>query len=336
MVVTMLTTILLLFLVTYKHERGLLLLFESDLAGVPLFLWILALIIITGLISGYIQADPFKGRIDQLLDGTVRYERGSFSHRIEVGGDDELTELAERMNQMAVHIEEQVVSLQRLSSERALMQETVKKAAVTEERQRLARDLHDAVSQQLFAISMMTAAIKQGIDPANEKGLQQMEIVEKMANTAQAEMRALLLHLRPAHLDGKSLEEGINQLFAELEQKQGMEVLCHFDVKHAIPKGIEDQLFRFIQEAISNTLRHAKAEQVEFQLRQTDKELKVKLIDNGVGFESKSVAQGSYGLHTMRERINEIGGALQIISVPNKGTQIEAKIPIAGRERSKK
>ncbi|WP_088102654.1 HAMP domain-containing sensor histidine kinase [Halalkalibacter urbisdiaboli] len=327
--ITMITSILILFLMTYDNPRGLLLVYDNELVGIPVIIWIILFILLTGFTGGYIQADPIKKRIDQLLHGAVRYERGTFSHRVALDGEDELAELAERMNQMAAHIEEQVASLQRLSSERAMMQETVKKAAVTEERQRLARDLHDAVSQQLFAISMMTAAIKQGFVNADETSKQQMELVEQMANTAQAEMRALLLHLRPAHLEGKSLREGVRNLFEELEQKQNINIVCEMDPDTSIPKGIEDQLFRLIQEAISNILRHAKATHVEFQLKQTRQEIKVKIIDNGIGFHSDTIKHGSYGMQTMRERVNEVGGVLQVVSVPSKGTQIEAKVPIA-------
>jgi NarL family two-component system sensor histidine kinase LiaS len=323
-----LTSLFLLFLITYEENRGLLLVFDRALLGVPIIVWIIAIILLTGLISGNIQANPISRRIDQLVHGAIRFERGTFSHRVEVEGEDEIAELAKRMNGMVQNIEKQVASLQRLSAERAEMQETIKKAAVTEERARLARDLHDAVSQQLFAISMMTAAIKQNLQHVDGSTIEQVILVEKMANTAQAEMRALLLHLRPAHLEGKSLEEGLNQLFAELKQKYHMDIVVMIqDV--TIPKGIEDQLFRMIQEAISNVLRHAKANHLEFQLKETSQEIKVKLIDNGVGFDIKTVQQSSYGLHTMRERMTEIGGTLQIVSVPNKGTQIEANIPIA-------
>ncbi|TWI56230.1 two-component system, NarL family, sensor histidine kinase LiaS [Halalkalibacter nanhaiisediminis] len=331
-IVSLLTSFFLIFLVTYEDDRGLLLVFDRDFVGIPIAIWMILVIVVTGLMSGYIQAAPIRRRIDQLVHGATRYERGTFSHRVEVEGEDEVAELAERMNGMAQHIEEQVASLQRLSKERVKMQETVKKAAVTEERQRLARDLHDAVSQQLFAISMMTAAIKQNLQNTSDSTAVQVAMVENMANTAQAEMRALLLHLRPAHLEGKSLEEGMHTLLNELEQKYQVKVHTIIDQQLSIPRGIEDQLFRMIQEAISNVLRHAKATQLEFQMRQTSQELKVKLIDNGVGFDTKIVHQGSYGLHTMRERINEIGGTLHIVSVPEKGTQIEANIPIAWKE----
>ncbi|MFC0473676.1 histidine kinase [Halalkalibacter kiskunsagensis] len=328
LIVTLLLSFLLLFIITYEETRGLLLVFDRKLLGVPIIILMIAVIMVTGLISGYIQADPIRRRVDQLVHGALRFERGTFTHRVTIEGEDELAELARRMNGMAQNIEEQVASLQRLSAERAAMQETVKKAAVTEERQRLARDLHDAVSQQLFAISMMTAAIKQTMAQESGTTVEQVKMVESMANTAQAEMRALLLHLRPAHLEGKSLEDGIKQLFEEMQKKYGMDVNVSIQEDVSVPKGIEDQIFRMIQEAISNVLRHAKATQLELQLKQTNQELKVKLIDNGIGFDAKGVQQNSYGLHTMKERMNEIGGTLQIISVPNKGTQIEANIPI--------
>ncbi|MET3505881.1 sensor histidine kinase [Halalkalibacter oceani] len=330
-IVTSLISFFFLFFITYEDQRGLLLVFDRQLAGFPIIVWMLLLIITTGMISGYLQAAPLRRRIDQLVHGATRYERGTFSHRVEVEGEDEIAELAARMNGMAAHIEEQVASLQRLSAERVQLQESVKKAAVTEERQRLARDLHDAVSQQLFAISMMTAAIKESLS-ADEAGAQQIALVEKMANTAQAEMRALLLHLRPAHLEGKSLHEGVEALLAELEQKYKIKVRMVMDEDVHMPKGIEDQLFRMVQEAISNVLRHAKASRLDMQIRQSARELKVKLIDDGVGFDPKTVQQGSYGLHTMRERMNEIGGTLHIVSVPGKGTQVEANIPVTWKE----
>lgn len=108
---------------------------------------------------------------------------------------------------MAKRVEGQVASLQKLSNERAEWQVQMKKSVVSEERQRLARELHDAVSQQLFAISMMTSAILEGMKEKDEKILKQMRLVERMAGDAQNEMRALLLHLRPITLEGKDLKK---------------------------------------------------------------------------------------------------------------------------------
>ncbi|GAE30383.1 HAMP domain-containing sensor histidine kinase [Halalkalibacter hemicellulosilyticus] len=332
LVAMFLISFFLIFMITYESSRGFLLLIDYSLAGIPVLALCIVVIIMTGIVSGYLQALPMRRRMDQLVHAAAKYERGTFAYRTEISGEDEVSELADRMNRMAAHIEEQVASLQRLSAERARMQDSVKKAAVTEERQRLARELHDAVSQQLFAISMMTAAIKQSLEEREDSSVEQVKVVEKMANTAQAEMRALLLHLRPAHLEGKSLHEGVEQLLTELKQKYQIRIQVKIADDLSMPKGIEDQLFRMVQEAISNVLRHAKASLLEFDLKQTDKEVKLKLIDNGVGFSEKAVQQSSYGLQTMKERMNEIGGTLHIVSVPSKGTQIEANIPVTWRD----
>src|SRR5690606_38499464 len=97
--------------------------------------------------------------------------------------------------------------------------EKVRFTAVLEERQRLARELHDAVSQQLFAISMTSTAVSRTIERDWERAKRQVQLIEEMAAVAQSEMRALLLHLRPVHLDGKSLGQALTTLVGELQQK---------------------------------------------------------------------------------------------------------------------
>ncbi|TSB45779.1 sensor histidine kinase [Alkalicoccobacillus porphyridii] len=329
---SLLLTVLVILMLTNEENRGFFVLLDRNLLGMPLLLWILILILVSGIVSGLLLADPLKRRLESVLHGAALYERGTYSHRIRIDGDDELSELVTRMNGMAEHVEEQVASLQRLSTRNATMQDSVKRAAVTEERQRLARELHDAVSQQLFAISMMMAAIKEGAESTREINMTQLKSVERMANLAQSEMRSLLLHLRPTQLKGRSLKEGLHQLFLEMEEKQELQVIHDIEEEHELPQGFEDQLFRMVQEAFSNILRHAEATKVECLLKAGKSEWKLSIIDNGKGFDPAEISQGSYGLQTMRERMNEIGGMLQVKSVKGKGTQIEAKIPLAWRK----
>lgn len=329
---SLLVTILVILLITNNENRGFLVIFDHQLLGIPILGWLALLIIASGFLSGFLQADPLKRRMETVLHGATLYDRGTFSHRIRIEGEDELTELVTKMNSMAEHVEEQVASLQRLSARNATMQDTVKRAAITEERHRLARELHDAVSQQLFAISMMTAAVKEGAESNKEINLTQLQSVEKMANLAQSEMRSLLLHLRPTQLKGRSLQEGLNQLFHEMKEKQGIQIVHDIEADLNMPQGFEDQLFRMIQEAFSNILRHAEASKIECRLKAGKTEWKLSVIDNGKGFDPTSINQGSYGLQTMKERMNEIGGILQVKSAIGKGTQIEAKVPFAWRE----
>ncbi|WZY00841.1 sensor histidine kinase [Bacillus sp. FSL W7-1360] len=319
-------TLILGFFMSYKLPQGLVSFITKQFAGMPLIFWSVLVVISSGVIGGLMIAMPFKRRLESLVEGVMYYERGSFRHRIEVSGEDEMAELAARLNIMAGQIEAKVLSLQRLSVENAAIKQNVRKAAVTEERQRLARELHDAVSQQLFAISMMTAAMKGQF--ADHKAYDQLALIEQMASDAQSEMRALLMHLRPAHLEGKSLVQGLKKLFAELEGKQDIQIIAVIDDDLRLPPAFEDQLFRVIQEAFSNILRHAKANTVDFQLKRAAREWRLRITDDGVGYEAGKISTGTYGLQTMKERIHEIGGTVQVDSVPSKGTRVEAKIPI--------
>ncbi|GMK47825.1 MULTISPECIES: sensor histidine kinase [Paenibacillus] len=212
----------------------------------------------------------------------------------------------------------------------AIWTEKVKFSAVIEERQRLARELHDAVSQQLFAISMTATAVSRTIERDWERAKRQVQLIEEMASVAQSEMRALLLHLRPVHLDGKNLAAALTALVDELKQKVPMTIDLDVDDSITMKPGAEDHLFRIAQEALSNTLRHAKAESMEIKLHRKGPEVRMLLKDTGIGFDLEAKKQTSYGLLTMEERVNELGGYLHMISRPGEGTSIDIRVPIDG------
>ncbi|AJY77461.1 histidine kinase [Paenibacillus beijingensis] len=206
--------------------------------------------------------------------------------------------------------------------------EKVKFSAVIEERQRLARELHDAVSQQLFAISMTATAVSRTIEKDWERARRQVQLIEEMAAVAQSEMRALLLHLRPVHLDGKNLAQALTALVDELKVKVPVQIAIDVDTSINLNPQTEDHLFRIAQEAMSNTLRHAKADQMDIRLLRYGNQARLTLRDNGVGFDLEEKKQASYGLLTMDERINELGGALEIYTAPGEGTTIDLWVPI--------
>lgn len=175
--------------------------------GIPFFCILLIISLAIGVSASHVFGYQHKKRLDQLVESILKFENGNFAYRLPSLGDDEIGLAADQLNEMAKRVEGQVASLQKLSNERAEWQVQMKKSVVSEERQRLARELHDAVSQQLFAISMMTSAILEGMKEKDEKILKQMRLVERMAGDAQNEMRALLLHLRPITLEGKDLKK---------------------------------------------------------------------------------------------------------------------------------
>ncbi|WNC15845.1 sensor histidine kinase [Brevibacillus brevis] len=286
---------------------------------------------LVGLIASYIYGNLLKKRVSVLWEAAMKLGRGMLSYRVPELGVDEIGELGWQLNRLASQWEEQVASLQRLSNHNAALADQLRQAAVTEERQRLARELHDAVSQQLFAIAMTTAALKRLIEKNPQRAAQQIELVEEMAAAAQAEMRALLLHLRPATLQNKSLKEAIIELLDELTRKNDMEITWEIEAVEGLPSGIEDHLFRILQESLSNTLRHARASQIAVKLFTLQDQVRLRVTDDGVGFDPDGEKLTSYGLRSMQERVTEVGGSMEIYSAIGKGTQIEVRIPLVSQ-----
>ncbi len=310
-------------------------LYLANWFNVPLIAWILLLVITIGIVSGYLFGNLLKKRLEVLVQSILTYERGNYAHRVPPLGDDEIGLVAEHLNEMAQRIEKQVASLQRLSTEKVEWQEQLKKSVISEERQRLSRELHDAVSQQLFAISMMSSAVQENIGPTQHKIKSQIVMIEKMACSAQNEMRALLLHLRPATLEGKGLKEGLDELLTEFRDKQEIDIQWNVVDIPDLPKGIEDHVFRIVQEGLSNVLRHSKATSVTVRLSVRKQQLNLTIFDNGIGFDMNKSKKSSYGLQLIQERVNEIGGVAEVMSFLGKGTQVDVKVPIIDVERER-
>lgn len=223
---------------------------------------------------------------------------------------------------------------QRLATKRSEEREKSLQEVVIQERNRLARELHDSVSQQLFAASMMMSAFNETRGEMEAAAEKQLEMIEQMIQQSQLEMRALLMHLRPVPLKGKSLQEGAQTLLSELQQKLPLEISWKIET-FPIEKGIEDQLFRILQESVSNTLRHANAAHLEVLIVKRDGMIIMRVTDDGSGFDISKVKTGSYGLSNMHERAFEAGGTCKIVSLPGEGTRLDVKIPLIQKgERS--
>ncbi|HEU5138671.1 MAG TPA: sensor histidine kinase [Bacillales bacterium] len=330
-----LLSVLTLFILLVYYHLDFQVLFSVKWLGLPFVIILEVLIVAVSALFGYVFGSGVKKRLELLSESILNYERGNFGHRVPSLGEDEIGLMAQQLNEMAQRVEKQVASLQRLSTEKAELNEQVKKSAISEERQRLARELHDAVSQQLFAISMMTSAILENPELIEGTLKKRIVSVEKMAGNAQNEMRALLLHLRPATLEGKGLKEGLEELLSEFETKQPL--VIHWEIADLpeLTKGIEDHLFRIVQESMSNVFRHSQAASVSIRLGTAGGQLHLRIIDNGTGFNMTQSKPSSYGLQSIQERANEIGGVAEIISFPEKGTQVEVKVPIMEKRREK-
>ena len=234
------------------------------------------------------------------------------------------------------------VSFKSLSGKLNLLTEAVQKAEnqslvkeeaiIEKERKRIARDLHDTVSQELFAAHMILSGVsQQALKLDREKMQTQLQSVAAILETAQKDLRVLLLHLRPVELEEKSLVEGIQILLKELEDKSDLKVSFKQNVSK-LPKKIEEHIFRILQELISNTLRHAQASCLDVYLYQTDVELQLKVVDNGIGFQLGSLDDLSYGLRNIKERVEDMAGTVQLLTAPKQGLAVDIRIPLLDKE----
>ena len=292
----------------------------------PFILLIPSVSIVIGILFGMISGFFWRKQL-QSVDGWLHQIEEGRPLEIENASLVEIRMISNRLSKIQKQITEQAKLSQRLATEAAEDQEIRMQEIIFQERNRLARELHDSVSQQLFAASMLMSAINEVKTPSDDWETKQLKMVEEMIHQSQLEMRALLLHLRPVALKGKSLQDGIKELLTELTQKVAMNINSKIE-GFSVEKGIEDHLFRILQESVSNTLRHAKATLLEVILIKRDGFIILRVTDNGIGFDVDENKAGSYGMQNMYERAVEIGGTLKVVSLKNKGTRLEVKIPI--------
>src|SRR5690625_2188508 len=305
-------------------------LWETEIGNVSFLIWVFGFILAGGTIFGISTGWYWRQRLHRIERKLDRLSKGQ---RLDEEKEPyhELKSIEKRLELIQSRIDQQTENAQRLATERAEEREKSLQEIVVQERNRLARELHDSVSQQLFAASMMMSAINETNPPEEEEIRKQLSMIEKAIHQSQLEMRALLLHLRTVALKGKNLQIGAEELLLELIQKVPMEIDWKIE-PFIVDKGIEDQLFRILQESVSNTLRHAKASRLHVMLIERDETVILRVVDDGIGFNINKIKTSSYGVENMRERAYEIGGTFKVISLPDEGTRLEVKVPILRKE----
>lgn len=229
-----------------------------------------------------------------------------------------------KLHEKLILISEEAVSS---AQQAAVVSEETKEEILEKERHRIARELHDSVSQQLFAAAMLLSTLQMSEDKISDEIKPQINLINSIIGDAQSEMRALLLHLRPVKLDGKSLKKGIEQLLDELKSKVPINIIHDIeDVK--LTEVIEDHLFRIVQELLSNVLRHSEAKELEVYFKKSEDFYQLRFLDDGKGFDMQEKKSSGFGLVNIRERIESLGGNVRIISFPKQGTSVEIRIPL--------
>jgi PAS domain S-box-containing protein len=215
-----------------------------------------------------------------------------------------------------------------IAIENARLYEQAQQLAVLEERQRLARELHDSVSQALYGIALGARTARTLLDRDPKRVAEPLNYVLSLAEAGLAEMRALIFELRPESLETEGLVAALTKQAAALRARHNISVNTQFCDEPKLPFEIKEAFYRIAQEAMNNTIKHARASAVDLSLLCDGNRMTLQVRDNGAGFDTGGSFPGHLGLKSMRERIARFGGALQIDSEPGKGTCVQAQVSI--------
>lgn len=217
--------------------------------------------------------------------------------------------------------------------ENARLYQRAQEAAVLEERSRLARDLHDSISQQLFSMTLTAQAARAHLERNPNRAGSQLERLQETAAAALSEMRALIFQLRPPALNEQGLIGALQQHVGALGRREGLTVNLNVSGEDRFARGVEQAIYRIAQEALNNVVRHAGACYVDVNLDVEEDQIRLRIADDGRGFDPGSInpSHGRHlGLISMRERAAELGGRLEVRSQPGQGTEIMMTVPNNG------
>jgi PAS domain S-box-containing protein len=206
--------------------------------------------------------------------------------------------------------------------ENARLYDQARDLATIEERQRLARELHDAVTQTLFSASLIAEALPDAWRQSPEKAQRGVEELRRLTRGALAEMRTLLLELLPAALAEKPLGELLRSLCTAVMSRTRIPIELTVAGDALLVPSVQIALYRVTQEALNNIAKHAAASQVTITGQCDPERVELRITDNGRGFDPSAVAPGSLGLGIMRERATSIGATLRVVSRPGAGTEL--------------
>jgi signal transduction histidine kinase/ligand-binding sensor domain-containing protein len=231
-----------------------------------------------------------------------------------------------RSRELEEQVERRTAELQREIEQRAKVEEALRRSemekAVAAERSRLARELHDAVTQTLFSASLIAEVLPRVWAIDQEKGRQQLEEVRLLTRGALAEMRTLLMEMRPESLSRARMDDLLRQLGRAVTGRTGVPVTVSAEGEWTFPPAVQIALYRIAQEALNNVAKHAEASRVTVRLECQPGLVTLSITDDGQGFNIASIPADRLGLEIMRERAAAIDAQLKIESQPGDGTQV--------------
>jgi signal transduction histidine kinase len=278
-------------------------------------LLVLAGAVPVGLVFGLLSTRRLVGRLRRLAATTVAVADGDYRHRLPVSGGDEVGQLEGNFNRMAERLDGT------MASERQL--------AEAGERARIARELHDAISQNLFSLRLLAAGVGKALPAGSPLG-PEVAAMEQTATATMHEMQALLLELRPVALEDAGLIPALEELCRAYRERLGVAIDADLEPVELAPP-VEHAVLRIVQEALANAVRHARPDRVRLRLHREDGQVAVSVTDDGAGFDPAQANQRhGMGLGLMRQRAAELGGSLQLDSAPGQGTTVRVLLPKDG------
>ena len=211
--------------------------------------------------------------------------------------------------------------------ENARLFSEVRGKAALEERQRLARELHDSVSQALYGIALGVETARELLPDDPERATEPLDYATTLAEAGMTEMRALIFELRPESLEKEGLVAALEKQAAAVQARHGIRVEAAFDREPEASLEVKEALYRVAQEALHNTVKHARAANVKVKLEESPEEFKLEVSDDGVGFDAQDDFPGHLGLKSMRERASRLDGTLEVVSDPGQGVHVLARVP---------
>jgi signal transduction histidine kinase len=213
-----------------------------------------------------------------------------------------------------------------------LLYEQAQELAALQERQRLARELHDSVSQALYGMSLGAHTAREALESNDpEQAKISLEYVVDLAEVGLAEMRTLIFELRPESLETEGLVAALMRQVAVLRTRYKLVVKADLATEPDLSLERKQALYRITQESLHNIVKHAHASTVNLRLVQQESQVVLEVHDNGRGFDPTGLFSGRLGLQYMRERTAKMGGTLTIESTPGQGTHLRVHIPLAGQ-----
>ena len=272
---------------------------------------LIIVIVPAGVLFGLLASRRLVRRVRRLERAAAAVADGDYTVTLPVSGRDEVGQLEANFSTMT----------RQLDSALAAERQRATGDARATERARIAREVHDAISQHLFGLRMIAAGMRRA-DPGN----QQVRAIERISEEALRDMQSLLIELRPATLDAAGLGPALQEICTAYHDRLGVTVDTSLaDV--TVPAPIEHALLRITQEACTNAVRHGNARRLSVSMTREDGHVELAVRDTGSGFDP-AAPQAGFGLAHIRDRVSELGGTVDIDSAPGRGAALTVRVPV--------